>query len=121
MYMIFYVLNDPERLDDMLDAWTKAGIKGITFIESTGYARRHHRLNPVPMRYVFNNMMPDLEQGQYVLMSLVDAWEDVESCLKATEGLVGSLDEPNSGVFAAWPLALVRGLDKPYNRSAGDM
>ena len=43
MYMIFYVLNDPERLDDMLDAWTKAGIKGITFIESTGYARRHHR------------------------------------------------------------------------------
>jgi hypothetical protein len=35
-------------------------------------------------------------------------------CLQATEALVGDLSGPNTGVFAAWPLALVKGLPKSY-------
>ncbi len=34
----------------------------------------------------------------------------VQDCLHATEQILTDLDGPNTGVFAAWPLAFVRGV-----------
>jgi hypothetical protein len=34
---------------------------------------------------------------------------DVQTCLSATETVTGDLSLPNSGMFAAWPLATVKG------------
>jgi hypothetical protein len=45
-----FVLDDPGRLDDLLEAWRKPGARA-TIIESTGIHRR--RSKTVPMRYMF--------------------------------------------------------------------
>ncbi len=49
MYMLMFVLDDPGRLDPVLEAWEQVGIRGVTIIESTGIHRRRQIL---PMRYV---------------------------------------------------------------------
>ena len=46
MFMVFFVLDDPNRLDDLLAAWTEAGVTGATIIESTGMRRRMAQRHP---------------------------------------------------------------------------
>ncbi len=109
MFMILFVLDDPNRLDELLDAWEKAGVRGATIIESTGIHRRRKRF--IPMRYVFQSARP-MEQGHFTLTAIVEDEATVHACLQATERLLGDLSQPGSGVFAAWPLALVKGVPK---------
>jgi hypothetical protein len=107
MYMIMFVLDNPELLDEVLKAWEARGVRGATIIESTGIQRLHRK--NVPMRYLFQS--PDLfEEGHLTLFVIVNGEALVQSCLQAAETVAGDLNAPDTGVFAAWPLAFVRGV-----------
>ena len=106
MFMVMFVLDDPHRLDALLEIWEATGVRGATIIESTGIHRRLKRR--LPMRYLFQDS-GTVEEGHFALFAIVESEDVAQACLHATERLVGRLDEPNTGVFAAWPLALVKG------------
>ncbi len=112
MHMILFVLDNPDLLDDLLDAWESVGITGVTITESTGIYRFRSARKKIPMRYVFGAVGAKTEVGHFTLMALVKAEETVQRCLEATEKLVGDLEQPNTGVFAAWPVAMVKGYPK---------
>lgn len=113
MFMVMFVLDDPHRLDALLEIWEATGVRGVTIIESTGIHRRLKR--PLPMRYLFQ-VAGTVEEGTFTLLAIVESEEVAQACLHATEGLVGHLDEPNTGVFAAWPLGLVKGFPPAEER-----
>jgi hypothetical protein len=113
MYMVLFVLDDPNRLDELLAAWSDAGISGATIIESTGIRRR--LTQTVPMRFLYQAANPLIEEGHVTLLAIVADEDKARLCLQATEALVGDLTGPNTGVFAAWPLTLVKGLPKTYH------
>jgi len=115
MYMILFVLDNPDQLDEILDVWSGIGIHGVTIIESTGIQRRRKQL--IPMRYLYQTT-GDVEEGHVTLLAMVDGEAVVEECLEATEALVGDLANPQTGVFAAWPLAVVKGVPKNYPQGA---
>jgi hypothetical protein len=114
MYMIWFVLDDPDRLDEVLDAWEKAGIRGVTIVESTGIQRLKRQMTP--MRYVFQQSSV-VEEGHYTLMAIVADEAAVQACLQATERITGDLAQPDTGVFAAWPLTSIKGV--PHANSGG--
>ena len=107
MYMIMFVLDNPDLLDQVLENWERAGIRGATIIESTGIQRL--RKQNLPMRYLFQSS-GSVEEGHLTLFVIVDSEPMVQACLQATEQIVTDLDGPNTGVFAAWPLTVVRGV-----------
>lgn len=109
MYMVLFVLDDPEHLDAVLSAWSAKGLTGVTIIESTGLHRRQKRKR-IPMRYTYGDYVE--EEGHYTLLAIVDSQETVQTCLEEAERTVGDLCNPNTGVFAAWPLSLVKGVCK---------
>lgn len=104
--MVFLVLDNVEHLDDVLAAWHDLGINGATIIESTGLHRRH-RVH-MPMRYALGSAM--LEEGNYAVFSIVPDEAAARQCLEAVERVVGDLENPNTGIMAAWPLGFVKGL-----------
>ncbi len=107
MYMVMLVLDDPDQLDDVLAVWENIGIRGATIMESTGIQRL--RRKNVAMRYIFQT--PEfIEEGHLTLFVIIESEQMVQDCLRATEQVVTDLDGPNTGVFAAWPLMLVRGV-----------
>lgn len=109
MYMILFVLDDPALLDDVLDAWYNAGIGGTTIFETTGiFRQRAKRLN-IPVRYNLPRVSTSVE-GHYTLMAIVPDEGMVTGCREATERIVGDLDQPHTGVFAAWSLFDVKGV-----------
>ncbi|MFZ5808859.1 MAG: hypothetical protein ACOY16_06230 [Chloroflexota bacterium] len=107
MYMVQFILNDPQKLDELLEAWNSIGVRGVTIIESTGFHRRLRKL--IPMRYMFQPM-EEITESHYTLFSVVESMEKVQACLQTVEKLVGDLDLPHTGIFTAWPLAVVKGL-----------
>ncbi len=105
MQMIFFVLDDPDLLENVLEAWKQAGVGGVTILESTGLHRLGKRI-PMPFAYTPGNLV---EEGHMTLISIVKNETMVKACLKATEELVGDLNKPNTGVFASWKLDLTKG------------
>jgi len=115
MYMIMLVLDNPDQLDEILEAWDNVGIRGATIVESTGIQRL--RQKNVPMRYLFQTSTVVEDGGHLTLFVIVPNEQRVQDCLHATETMVGDLEKPNTGVFAAWPLVFVRGV--PLENQAG--
>lgn len=107
MYMIFFVLDNPDQLEEVLEAWSRTGVRGATMIESTGFHRK--RKTHIPMRYLYESG-GDIAEGNCTLFAIVETDLLVQACLRATEALVGDLDQPNTGVFASWPLEVVKGI-----------
>ncbi len=110
MYMVMLVLDVPDRLDAVLNAWDTAGVRGCTIAETIGVHRRRTKRRRVPAPYAIGGMEPaGQEQGNYTLWTIVPDEETMQRCLAEAEKVVGDLDGPNTGVLAAWPLALVKG------------
>ena len=106
-YMALFILDDPSLLEDVLKAWTKGGIRGATIMESTGLYRLTRKL--IPMRYLYTSREAS-EKENVTLIAIVDNQAMAEKCLALTESIIGDLDQPNTGIFAAWPLSMVKGL-----------
>lgn len=110
MYMIMFVLDDPAKLDALLERWYEIGIGGVTITESTGIHRRRVQRAKLHLTFLMEPVSVGGEEGNYTLFTLVPDQATVAKCLAATEEVVGDLDDPNTGVFSAWPLAAVKGV-----------
>ena len=114
MHMVLFVLDDPERLDEVLDAWDAIGVTGVTIIESTGINRRRlARQVGAAFMAGINRLMSGDQESHYTLLTIVKGEAVVQRCLAAVEAIVGDLNTPNSGVLAAWPLPYVKGVPDP--------
>jgi nitrogen regulatory protein P-II 1 len=111
MHMIMFVLDDPHQLDAVLDAWEAIGVSGVTIVESTGIVhRRRARFVGASFMAGLNRMLESDQEGHYTLFTIVKGEQVVQACLRAAENVVGSLEDPHSGVLAAWPLTVVKGV-----------
>lgn len=111
MYMVMFVLDDPHQLDDVLNAWDAIGVSGVTIIESTGINRRR-RAQQVGTAFMagINRLMSSEQEGHYTLFVIVQNRDMVMACQRAAEAIVGNLNDPHTGVLAAWQLDVVAGV-----------
>lgn len=111
MQMVMFVLDNPQYLEAVLDAWRAVGVTGVTIIESSGMNRAHLR-RPLGARYVFGalNEASRVKMEHYTLFAIVPDEAMVRACLEAAEHIVGDLNGPNNGVLASWELSLVKGV-----------
>lgn len=105
MFMVMLVLDDPQQLDAVLEAWAERGVTGATIVESTGL---HRRRKHIPMRYAYAESL--VETGNVTLFVAVQDEDMVKSCLAAVEDIVGDLSGPNTGVMMAWPIPFSKGI-----------
>lgn len=112
MYMVMFVLQDPDRLDGVLDAWRAAGVTGVTILESIGAHSRKQRQRFVGARYAFGmgQGATQLQVGNMTLLAIVPDEDTVRACQDAAESVVGNLDEADTGVLAAWQLDITKGV-----------
>ena len=108
MFMVMLVLDNPNQLDAVLASWSEIGITGATILESTGI-HRYQAAKRVHARYGIGLGALTDESANCTLLAMVPDEGTATACLCATEEVVGDLDGPNTGVFAAWPLALTKG------------
>jgi nitrogen regulatory protein P-II 1 len=114
MLQLWLVLDNPGLLNDVLEAWTDVGVRGITILESTGVQRVRTRSSrqDAPFMLGFSRLLRTDQVGHHTLFAVVPNMEVVERLVAKTEEIVGDLSQPNTGVLFAVPLAAAWGLPK---------
>ena len=115
MYMLIMVVDDPTRLNEILSGWEGVGVRGITIIESTGLHRALLRHRPQAAYTGFSQLFGAGRVGHNTLFAVVEDMATIESAAAAAEQIVGKLDDPNTGILFAVPVAKVWGLSQAAN------
>ena len=115
-YLVLLVLHDLSKLEAVLSAWEEAGVGGVTVISTTGLGRIRERLalrDDMPLIPSLEDLLAtEHEQLQNrTLFSIVDSDEAADRLISASEGVLGSLYTPHTGIIAVLPLAKVHGLN----------
>jgi len=113
MNMILFILHDPEKLRQVLDAWTEAGVSGATVLFSTGMGRLQQNQSlrdDLPLMPSLEDFLPKVDSLSRTIFSVVDDETVVEKVIAATERVVGDLEQPDRGLLMVLPVAQVRGL-----------
>jgi hypothetical protein len=111
-YLLIMVLDDSNRLNEVLEAWRTAGIRGTTILESTGLNRVLPRHTAQPMFAGFGQMFGGGRVGHQTLFAIIDSLELAEAAVSATEAVIGKLTDPNTGIMFVTPVLQVWGLPK---------
>jgi hypothetical protein len=118
MYALLFVLDDPDRLDQVLTAWADIGVRGVTIMESTGWQRRRIQQSLLGARFDLASLAGGARlENHMTLFVVVENRAIVQKALEAVESIVGDLDDPNTGILVAWPVEIIKGL--PHDAGTG--
>ena len=115
MLMVMMILHDPDKLQDLLDAWEGIGVPGATILHSIGLGRT--RTNPgmwddLPL---IPNLRDFYEHDEYfgrTVFTVVPDEAMADKVVEATNQVTGDLDQPDTGLLVVLPLLKVFGLVK---------
>lgn len=114
MKLFYFVLNETDKLDDILTSFIEKGIKDATIIDSMGMVRFlncTHSCEEIPfLGAVRMFMKPDWKQSKLIFSALED--EQVALAVSAIEGVIGDLNKKNTGVVFTVPIDYSKGFFK---------
>jgi hypothetical protein len=111
MYLILLVIDDPDRLEDLLIAWEDAGIPSATVLFSTGMGRIRQLggwRDDMPL-------IPSLRDFYEAPENLNRTARDeaqVDAVVAATQKITGDLDKAETGLLLVLPIARAFGVNK---------
>ncbi|MFN7035482.1 MAG: P-II family nitrogen regulator [Bellilinea sp.] len=122
MYMILFVLHNPELLDQVLNAWEEAGVGGVTILPSTGLARIRAKgawRDDLPLFPSLEDFQEHLQNLNRTLITIVENDAVVDKVVAATQQVTGDLNLPNTGILSVLPVVRSYGLNRipEVNRS----
>jgi nitrogen regulatory protein PII len=113
MKLILFVLNDPGKLQDLLEAWKEAGVSGATVLYSTGMGRIHQSAalrDDLPLMPSLSDFLASNTDLSRTLFTIVENDETVRHVMAATRAVVGDLYQPGAGLLVVLPVDLTDGL-----------
>jgi nitrogen regulatory protein PII len=110
-YLVVLVLDDPDRCQDVLDAWEAAGAPGITILDSSGLGRvrRAGIRDDIPLMPSLSDLFRRQEDLHRTLFSVVKDQSQVDAIAQATQAVVGELDRGHTGLLFVVPVGQVYG------------
>lgn len=117
MFMVMYISKDVDQASEMLDVWVKAGVRGVTILESAGMQQVSETSGiRADMGIVFSlhKLMRAQEIHHRTLFSAISDEETLNKVVEASTKQVGDWSRPDVGVLFAWPISHAYGLDKRF-------
>lgn len=111
MKLLFFVLEQNDKLDDVLVSLTDHGIVGATVLEGKGMMKllAEHDEGEVPVFGAIRHYLnPDRVKRTLIFMGIQD--EQLEIAVQAIEDVVGNLNEKDTGVIFSVPVDFAKGL-----------
>lgn len=113
--LVVLVLNDPNQTEDVLSAWLRMGVGGVTILNSRGLGQYVGRLglrDDLPLFPSLEGLLQSREEPHRTLFVVVPDGFDVAALVGATEKITGDLDEPNTGILFTVPVTRAWGLNR---------
>jgi nitrogen regulatory protein PII len=107
MRLLVAVINDPEKLDEILSGFLELGITGATIVNSEGMGSLLS--HDIPIFAGLQTLISGSRPQNRMLLSVVPA-EIVEAALALLQDVVGNLSAPATGIAFTLPVDRVVGL-----------
>ena len=114
--LLVAVIDDAAKVWDVLEAWENLGVGDATIFESTGLHRAIGLRDDLPLFPSMHDLLQDTEAHHSTLWAVVPDGVDVQAIMRATEAVVGPLDEPHAGIMFTLPVLQVWGFRPPNKR-----
>jgi nitrogen regulatory protein PII len=113
-FMVVFVMDDSEYLEEVLSAWEEVGVSGVTVLHSTGLGRVRQSIymDDLPIFPSLENLEQAQESFSRTLFTVVDSLEIVQEVVNAAQRVVGDLSNPRTGVLFVLPVVQAFGLNK---------
>ena len=108
--LIVYVVDNPEKTDDVVDTWIALGVPGITILNSSGIGRASHHQglgDDLPLMLTLSSLLRSREAPHSTLFSIIPDDFNLDNLAEATQKITGELDEPNTGILFVVPVTHV--------------
>jgi nitrogen regulatory protein PII len=106
--LFVYVLNQPEKIDEVLSGFIEIGITGATIVDSVGMGRILS--NDFPVFAGFQSVLSGSHPDNKTIISVVDDDRKVDEALSLIEEVCGRFGEPGAGIAFTVLLDEVHGL-----------
>jgi nitrogen regulatory protein P-II 1 len=114
--VVIMVLNDVGKLEEVLTAWLRLGVPGVTTVDSTGLrqemSKRAFR-DDLPLFPTLEDLIQGNEDHSRTLFAVVPDGFAIEQLVRATEQITGELDGPNTGILFTVPVGRAWGVKRP--------
>lgn len=115
MFMVMYVSRDVTQAEEMLQRWVKAGISGVTILESAGMQQASKQggfRDDIGIVFSLSKMLQSQEIHHRTLFTAIKDDETVKRVVKVSTEYVGDWSQPDVGVLFVLPMIEAYGLDK---------
>jgi len=118
---VFIVMSSLDKCQDVLAAWEKLGVTGVTILESIGLHKIQEmraRRDDLPLFPSLRHLLEDEEYHHRTAFVVLDDDFDLEELIRVTEQAVGGdFDAPDTGILFVVPVTRALGM-RPYWKCA---
>jgi hypothetical protein len=115
--LLIVVINDVDRVDEVLAGFLEIGITGATVIDSEGMGRVLS--HDIPIFAGLQTLISRSRPQNQTLFSVIDEQEKVEQAIALLQDVCGRFDDPATGIAMTVPVTRVVGLAPELGESAG--
>lgn len=115
MFLIFFVMHNPDLLEELINAWEAIGIQRATVLFSTGMRRLKQRegiRDDIPLMPSLQNFYEPAQTFSRTIFTTIKDETMIDTILAATQQVVGDLSNHETGVLMVIPVVRVYGLEK---------
>lgn len=106
--LLILVLNKVDKLDKLLKEFASQHVTGATIVNSRGLARELMNKDELNIIGSFRQLL-DVNRKESKTIFMVVKEEKVEQVVAIIENIVGSLDQPDTGILFTTPIDFIRG------------
>ena len=120
--MVMVVMPDLGKFHDVLDAWERCGVSGVTILESLGLhtvRRIKAARDDLPLIPSLRSLMESQEIHHRTAFTVLDDDFELDKLVEATQRVVGDFSAPDSGLMLVMPVARAWGLRPHWKRQTG--
>ena len=112
MKLLIFILNNTDKLEELMVELSEAGIHGATVIESSGMAQvlTHSKEDDPLIGYLRSIVDTSKETNKTIVFVAED--EDIITIRKVINDVVGDLSKPQTGIIFTVPVDFTDGIKK---------
>lgn len=117
MELLIAVINDVDRIDEVLAGFLEIGITGATVIDSEGMGRVLS--HDIPIFAGLQTLISRSRPQNQTVFSVIDDPEKVERAFALLQDVCGRFEDPATGIAFTIPVSRVVGLAAVLGESEG--
>ena len=119
-HLLIIILDDLRYMSDLLQAWRKIGVPGVTILESAGAYRVESWLSRVGFGGL-DRLFESHEVRRRTLLAAIEDDDLLAQAIAEAEQVIGGFERPDSGLLLVLPVTQVKGLHKVMAKPAQEL